>query len=97
MPFLGTCSIIGGICLVGVILLTNQRCWFRLAKGHPDRPDEPILRLRRLSAKLGRIRMTGLFILSVYSDGAYVGVEPLFGLFRSGADTFAKLARQRLG
>jgi hypothetical protein len=79
------CFIIGAICLVGISLLSNR---LKQTKAYPDRPIEPILRLRHLSAKTGWWRISGLLTLTVYSDGFYVGVEPLFRLFRSGRDTF---------
>ena len=61
---------------------------FSPTEDHPDQLGEPLLRLRRLSSKKGFTWITGMFTAGVYSDGLYVSVMPLFGLFQSSRGTF---------
>ena len=83
--FILSCLIIGEMCLISIALLTDRP---RLTEDPQDHPGEPLLRLRRLSSKKGSTWMTGMFTAGVYSDGLYVSVVPLFGLFQSSRGTF---------
>jgi len=89
------CLMIGEICLI-IIAVSTQRS--RPTDDQPDHSGEPLLRLPRLSSKEGFSRITGMFTADVYSDGLFVSVVPLFGLFRSRRGTFVsweKLAVSR--
>jgi hypothetical protein len=56
--------------------------WFRLMETFPDQTDEPILRLRGQSGKMGLgTNMNGILRLSVCSSGLRVGIMRLFGPF----------------
>jgi hypothetical protein len=83
--FIICCLVIGEICLVSIAILTDRP---RLTKTPQDHPGEPLLRLRRLRSKDGFTGITGIFTAGVYSDGLYVSVEPLFGLFQSSCGIF---------
>ena len=56
--------------------------WFRLMANYPDRPEEPILRLRGLSGWMGLgVGMNNILRLSVCPSGLRVGMMRVFGPF----------------
>jgi hypothetical protein len=56
--------------------------WFRLMEAFPDRPSDPILRLRAQSGRIGPlVSMSGVLTLSVCPAGLRVGMMRLFGPF----------------
>jgi hypothetical protein len=56
--------------------------WFRLMARYPDQHEEPILRLRYRSGRMGLgVSISGILTLSVCPSGLRIGILRIFGLF----------------
>ena len=60
--------------LLLVALISWQSRWFRLIEAFPDQPDQPTLRLRGQSGKIGTNRLIGVLELDVCLTGLRVGL-----------------------
>lgn len=60
--------------LLLVALISWQSHWFRLIEAFPDQPDQPTLRLRGQSGKIGTNRLIGVLELDVCLTGLRVGL-----------------------
>lgn len=71
-----------GIWVAVTILSGFLTGWYALMRQYPDRPEDPLLKLRWQSGSMGlSIRLNGILTLSACPSGLRVGMLRLFGIF----------------